>query len=165
MDVGSQCAICGQLMGMVTFFTHMTGTPPVEFTLQKSRFMLKHFGRFTMAMSEKRRYTGCVVDRQLEKLHQLFTFYQQSLEDVYECGTNVLLEASDVLQRIQRMPHVFAGCIFFHNRCHANGYSQTNSQFHKRQNHTDAQRFHYQSDGINVRACFHKTEFCAEYVA
>ena len=36
------------------------------------------------AMSESRSYTGRVVDRQLEKLHQLFTFYQHSLKDVYE---------------------------------------------------------------------------------
>ncbi|KAI0212137.1 hypothetical protein LSAT2_002950 [Lamellibrachia satsuma] len=160
-DVSTQCALCGQLMGMVTFFKHMTGAPPVEFMLNKCKFTLRHFGRFTMAMSESRSYTGRVVDRQLEKLHQLFTFYQHSLKDVFEdsggdfkmfqnfvrgifasyvpyvwrysdlvaasfeslpsveptrCGTNVLLEASDLLQRIQRMPDVFAGCVFLQNR-------------------------------------------------
>ena len=35
-------------------------------------------------MSESNAYTGRLVNRQLEKLHQLFTFYQQSLEDIYE---------------------------------------------------------------------------------
>ena len=48
MDIDTRCSLCGQLMGMVMFFKHMTGAPPVEFTLQKCRFALKHVGSFTM---------------------------------------------------------------------------------------------------------------------
>ena len=62
-------------------------------------------------MSEGNAYTGRLVNRQLEKLHQLFTFYQQSLEDIYEVLFFVLivLVAAEAHCLLYVSSHVSAG--------------------------------------------------------
>ena len=48
LDITSQCALCGQLVGMFLFFTHMAGSPPIIFKLTRRKFAIKQLGRLLL---------------------------------------------------------------------------------------------------------------------
>ncbi|ELT91653.1 hypothetical protein CAPTEDRAFT_219024 [Capitella teleta] len=76
IPLNDQCALCGQLMGMVEFFTAFNGSPPSVYTLQKNKVAVKHLGRFTLALAGNQKEATLVLQRQLQSLYQVFVFYQ-----------------------------------------------------------------------------------------
>ncbi|XP_019619964.1 PREDICTED: uncharacterized protein LOC109466667 [Branchiostoma belcheri] len=85
--LNSQCALCGQLMGMVRCLEVISGAAPSVFHLQKCKIAVRHTGRFTLALGASADLPNAAVVKQLDNLYRIFAFYHGSLDAVLKkCG-------------------------------------------------------------------------------
>ncbi|XP_064651597.1 uncharacterized protein LOC135502574 [Lineus longissimus] len=79
VDSNSQCALCGQLMGMVTFFSNILGSKPSLYRLEKEKYAVKHVGKYTLALAGDLSEPDPFLAKKLETLYSTFAFYQGSI--------------------------------------------------------------------------------------
>ncbi|KAI8504952.1 melanosome assembly [Branchiostoma belcheri] len=85
--LNSQCALCGQLMGMVRCLEVISGAAPSVYHLQKCKIAVRHTGRFTLALGASADLPNAAVVKQLDNLYRIFAFYHGSLDAVLKkCG-------------------------------------------------------------------------------
>ncbi|XP_074641521.1 uncharacterized protein LOC141899238 isoform X2 [Tubulanus polymorphus] len=82
VDPTTQCAICGQLMGMVTLFKELFKTKPKLYKLKNDKFAVKHIDQYTMALAGSHKEMDNTLVKQLDDLYQTFAFYQASIDTV-----------------------------------------------------------------------------------
>ncbi|XP_064612866.1 LOW QUALITY PROTEIN: uncharacterized protein LOC135476687 [Liolophura sinensis] len=101
VDDDDQCALCGQLMGMVSFFQATWGAKPHFYHLTNQKFVLIHVEeRYTLALGTENSVSDHCLEQQLQLLYDTFTMYMGSLGTIRqdcECkGTSF----SDALQSV-----------------------------------------------------------------
>ncbi|XP_066302791.1 protein starmaker-like isoform X2 [Branchiostoma lanceolatum] len=85
--LNSQCALCGQLMGMVRCLEVISGAAPSVYHLQNCKIAVRHTGRFTLALGTSADLPNAAVVKQLDSLYRIFAFYHGSLDAVFKrCG-------------------------------------------------------------------------------
>ncbi|XP_078600158.1 uncharacterized protein LOC144875183 isoform X2 [Branchiostoma floridae x Branchiostoma japonicum] len=85
--LNSQCALCGQLMGMVRCLEVISGAAPSVYHLQKYKIAVRHTGRFTLALGASADLPNAAVLKQMDSLYRIFAFYHGSLDAVFKrCG-------------------------------------------------------------------------------
>ncbi|XP_013408715.1 uncharacterized protein LOC106172512 [Lingula anatina] len=84
VDINEQCALCGQLMGMVGFFKHFTGTTPKFFRLRTEVFVVKHVGKYTLAMAGDLQEPEASLKKKLDNLYTCFVFFMGNLELLFQ---------------------------------------------------------------------------------
>ncbi|XP_035691988.1 serine-rich adhesin for platelets-like [Branchiostoma floridae] len=85
--LNSQCALCGQLMGMVRCLEVISGAAPSVYHLQKCKIAVRHTGRFTLALGASADLPNAAVLKQMDSLYRIFAFYHGSLDAVFKrCG-------------------------------------------------------------------------------
>ncbi len=48
MSLDAQCALCGQVVGMIDLFSSLFHSLPEVFALQKNKLAVKHLGKYSM---------------------------------------------------------------------------------------------------------------------
>ena len=81
-SIDDRCALCGQLMGMVTFFVNLVGAAPSTYRLRTMKVVVRHSGQYTLALGGDHLLPDRVLLAQLDFVHRLFRFYHRDFEDV-----------------------------------------------------------------------------------
>ncbi|XP_033246886.1 uncharacterized protein LOC117185782 isoform X1 [Drosophila miranda] len=76
-------ALCGQLMG-TTYFLRDCFFKPRVLALQNGKFVLKEFGRFTLAVGTDRNISDENLEHRAELLSSLLKFFHRDLQTLYD---------------------------------------------------------------------------------
>ncbi|XP_053967479.1 uncharacterized protein LOC128868907 isoform X1 [Anastrepha ludens] len=76
-------ALCGQLMG-ISFFLKDCFFKPKVMALQNGKFVLKEFGRFTLAVGTDRNITDYLLEQRADLLASLVKFFHRDLQSLFD---------------------------------------------------------------------------------
>ncbi|XP_036333017.1 uncharacterized protein LOC118744239 [Rhagoletis pomonella] len=76
-------ALCGQLMG-TSFFLKDCFFKPKIMALQNGKFVLKEFGRFTLAVGTDRNISDYLLEKRADLLASLVKFFHRDLQSVFD---------------------------------------------------------------------------------
>ncbi|XP_065055003.1 uncharacterized protein LOC135683623 [Rhopilema esculentum] len=84
VPIKDQCSLCGQLVGMVSFFEGLLVVPPRIFKLKNGKFAIKCVDNFVMALGGKLSDADNLLSKLLSDLYSVFQFFHKSFDSVLQ---------------------------------------------------------------------------------